>query len=115
MVFSVAATAVQYPKRFDARGIADDLGAMFAVLDEKVRAQFPPEVIRQARLALARMLFPEADTATEKTITDQVTAMYEAEVASLTAGAFAAHVDAAINALPPATGATADTVPMTHT
>jgi len=111
----VAATVVQYPKRFDARGIADDLGAMFAVLDEKVRAQFPPEVIRQARLALARMLFPEADTATEKTITDQVTAMYEADKASLTAGAFAAHVDAAINALPPATGATADTVPMTHT
>jgi len=109
----IAATVIEYPKRFDARGIADDLGAMFAVLDEKVRAQFPPEVIRQARLALARMLFPEADAATEKTITEQVDAMAKAEADALAKTDAARHVGAAIDALPPATGTTPDTVPMT--
>jgi hypothetical protein len=81
----IAATSIQYPKRFDARGIADDLGAMFAVLDEKIRAQFPPEVLRQARLALARMLFPEADTATEDRIAAQIETMYTSDSTSLSA------------------------------
>ena len=109
----IDATSIQYPKRFDARGIADDLGAMFAVLDEKIRAQFPPEVLRQARLALARMLFPEADAATETTIAAQIDAMRDADVAALTKAEAAQVVGDAIDALPLAIGATADTVPMT--
>ena len=102
----VAATSVQYPKRFDAAGVASDLGAMFAVLDEKVRAQFPPEVIRQARLALARMLFPEATADTEATIAEQIDTMYTAEVATLAAR----PVADAIDALPLAEGAGPNTI-----
>ena len=109
----VAGVAVEYPTRFDARGIQEDLGAHFAIIDEKVRAQFPPEAVRQARLAIARMLFPEADDATMATITEQIDAMRDADVAALTKADAAQHVAAAIDALPPATGATADTVPMT--
>ena len=35
---AVAATQIEWPSRFDARGIQEDLGAHFAVLDDKVRA-----------------------------------------------------------------------------
>lgn len=81
----VAATTIAYPKRFDARGIADDLGAHFVVLDEKVRQQFPPEVLRQARLSIARLMFPEAPDATLALIAAQVDKMFADEVTALNA------------------------------
>lgn len=105
--------SIEYPTRFDARGIQEDLGAHFAVLDDKVRAQFPPEVLRQARLAIARMLLPEASDDVMGNVTAQIDAMYERDVEATASAASAQHVGAAIDALPPAQGNTADTVAMT--
>ncbi len=100
-----AATTITYPQRFDAAGIQSDLGAMFAALDDKVRAQMPPAVVREARLGIARGLFPEAAPDVEAQYTAEITAMYADDSSRLAAApADAAALDAAdaIDALPPA-------------
>ena len=105
---TVATTSIAYPKRFDAARIQSDLGVQFAILDDKVRAQFPPEVVRQARLMLARGLYPEASPAVEAAITAEIDAMYARDVAAMgtasTDPVAAARAEAAdaIDALPPA-------------
>lgn len=109
----LAAITIDYPTRFDARGIQEDLGAHFAVLDEKIRAQFPPEVIRQARLAITRMLFPEAADTTIALATSQIDEMAKAEADALAGAASTALVGAAIDALPPPAAPDANTIPMT--
>ena len=86
------ATTIAYPQRFDAAGIRDDLSAMFAVLDDKVRAQMPPTVIREARMGIARGLFPEASPAVEASAAAEVEGMYLADVAAMGA----AHPDPAV-------------------
>lgn len=87
-----AATTIVYPTRYDAAGIRDDLGAMFAALDDKVRAQLPPTVIREARMGIARGLFPEASPAVEASTAAEVEGMYLADVAAMGA----AHPDPAV-------------------
>ena len=77
---AVAATKVAYPQRFDAAGIRDDLGAMFAALDDKVRPQMPPAVLREARAGIARGLFPEATADVEAAFLAEIAAMYEREI-----------------------------------
>lgn len=101
-----AATTIVYPTRYDAAGIRDDLGAMFAALDDKVRAQMPPTVIREARMGIARGLFPEASPAVEASVAAEVEGMYTADLAAMGASnpdpavAGAADAAAMIDALP---------------
>lgn len=108
------ATKITYPQRYDAAGIRDDLGAMFAVLDDKVRAQMPPAVVREARLGIARGLLPEATPAVEAEYTAEAAAMYERDAAAL---AEAPAVDAtaaalaAMDALPAAAPGDVTTAP----
>lgn len=87
---AVAATKIEWPQRFDARGIADDLGALFAVLDEKVRPLMPPTAIRMAVAGIVATVFPEA--------TAEDVAAYTAEIEATpdTADPGAA-ADAAVN------------------
>lgn len=105
---AVAATTIAYPTRFDAAGIQSDLGAQFAVLADEMRAQLPPAVLREARLAAARGLFPEASTAVEAQFTAEIAAMYARDTAAMgtastdPAAAAAAAADEAMDALPPA-------------
>jgi len=100
----VAATTIVYPTRYDAAGIQNDLGAMFAALDDKVRPQMPPAVVRDARLGVARGLFPEASAAAEADVAAQVDAMYAADLVALEpvdhAAAAAMNVADAVAALP---------------
>ena len=91
------ATKIAYPQRFDAAGIRDDLSAMFAVLDDKVRPQMPPAVVREARLGIARGLLPEATADVESEYTAEAAAMYERDAATL-AAAPATDAEAAVNA-----------------
>lgn len=91
-----AATKIAYPQRFDAAGIRDDLSAMFAVLDDKVRPQMPPAVVREARLGIARGLLPEATANVEGEYTAEAAAMYERDAAAL-AAAPATDAEAAVN------------------
>jgi len=101
-----AATKIAYPQRFDAAGIRDDLSAMFAVLDDKVRPQMPPAVVREARLGIARGLLPEATADVESEYTAEAAAMYERDAATLAAAPATdaeAAVNAAMDALPAAT------------
>lgn len=95
-----AATTVVYPTRFDARGIQDDLTAFFAVLDEKVRSQFPPAVWREARLRIAALVLPEASDAVRAEIDAGIGAMFAADTASTATAAIVDDIDAAINGLP---------------
>lgn len=74
------ATTITYPTRFDAAGIRDDLGAMFAALDDKVRAQMPPAVVREARLGIARGLFPEVAPSVEAEYAAEIATMYAREL-----------------------------------
>lgn len=102
---ATAATKIVYPQRFDAAGIRDDLGAMFAVLDDKIRPQMPPAVVREARLGIARGLLPEATADVEAEYTGEAAAMFAREAAQLAAAPAvdaAAEAAAAMDALPPA-------------
>ncbi len=95
---AVLATKIEYPQRFDARGIADDLNALFAVLDEKVRPLMPPTAVRLAVTGIVNAVFPEA------TPTDVETYTAEIEGMGRTAEAAASVADA-IGALPAADAA----------
>ena len=103
---AVAATKIEWPTRYDARGIADDLGALFAMLDEKVRPLMPPRAIALAATAVVAAVFPEATDADVTTYTAEIEAMYARDVAAMgTAStdpvvAAAADVAGAIDALP---------------
>jgi len=77
----VASTTIVYPTRYDAAGIQSDLGALFAAMSADVRPQLPPSVIREARLGVARGLFPEASSEIEAAYTAEIATMFDREVA----------------------------------
>jgi hypothetical protein len=95
-----AATEVVYPTRFDARGIQDDLTAFFAVLDDKVRAQFPAAVWREARKRIAALVLPEATDDVRAEIDAGIAAMFDADTAAAATAAVTDDIDTAINDLP---------------
>ncbi len=95
-----AATSVVYPTRFDARGIQDDLTAFFAVLDDKVRAQFPAAVWREARKRIAALVLPEATDDVRAEIDAGIAAMFDADTAAAATAAVTDDIDTAINDLP---------------
>jgi hypothetical protein len=101
---ATAATTITYPVRFDAAGIQSDLGAQFAVLADTMRSQLPPALVREARLAVARGILPEASPAVEAEIAAEVAAMYARDTAALAASDAAAEaatdVAGAVDALP---------------
>lgn len=77
------AVTVEYPTRFDVRGLQDELAGQFAVLTQEIRDQLPPSARRHARQTIAFALNPEADTATEKAIRSEAGAMFDADVKAL--------------------------------
>lgn len=77
-------TRIEYPTRFDVRGLQDELGAQFAVLTDAVRAQLPPVAVKHARETIALGLNPQATTAEEQTIRDECAEMYARDAAALT-------------------------------
>ena len=101
---AIAATTITYPVRFDAAGIQSDLGAQFAVLADEMRSQLPPALVREARLAVARGILPEASPAVEAVISAEIAAMYARDTAMIAAAdasrEAAADVADALDALP---------------
>ena len=79
---AVAATKIEWPQRFDARGIADDLNALFAILDEKVRPLMPPKAVALATAAVVQTVFPEATEADVAMYTAEIEAGYQRTIAA---------------------------------
>lgn len=99
---ALGTTSVEYPTRFDVRGLQDELGAQFAVLADQVRTQLPPAAVKHARMTIALGLNPQATSAEEQTIRDECDAMYQRDAAALTAAPVAdahAAMSDAINQL----------------
>jgi hypothetical protein len=78
-----ASTSIEYPTRFDVRGLQDELGAQFAVLTDTVRAQLPPIAVKHARETIALGLNPQASSEDERTIRAEIDAMYRRDTAAM--------------------------------
>jgi len=79
---AVAVTRIEWPQRYDARGIADDLNALFAVLDEKVRPLMPPKAVALAVQSIVGTVFPEATTDEAAACVAQIEASYQRALAA---------------------------------
>lgn len=85
-----AELSISYPRRFDARGLAEDLTAHLAALQDEIRSQLPPEVIRRSRLAASSALHPQVSDDVRARIAAEIDARYTADRSALDAQTAAA-------------------------